>query len=374
MRVPFIDLGRATRDLLVGVEDDWRDVLQRCEFVGGPRVQELERVLARQLGVAQVVSCANGTDALAIGLQALGVRPGDVVALPNLTFWATYEAVVQIGARPLLVDIDADDLQLDLDGFRHAHDAHRFRAAIFVHLFGWTSARLGELRRLCDEREILLLEDGAQCYGVTVEGVPVLSGARMGTISFYPAKVIGGAMDGGAITCSTAEQADLVRSLCNHGRAAHYSYAHVGWNSRMGGLQAAYLLRVCAATERILADRRASLSHYEALLDGAPGVRVHRAPRGVVGNGYLLVAEALTRDGASVVKDLEAAGIGAARTYPETLSEQRPAAGALATSELSVSRAFCRRVVNLPLFYGITAAERSAAAAALRAATTSAPR
>jgi UDP-2-acetamido-2-deoxy-ribo-hexuluronate aminotransferase len=370
--VPFIDLGRS-RSLVAGVEKDWEDVLARAEFVGGRRVAELERLVARQLGVPHVVSCANGTDALIVGLQAMGVRPGDAVALPNLTFWATYEAVVQVGARPVILDVDPTDLQMSFDRFRQAHERHRFRAAVLVHLFGWASGRVREFRRFCGEREIGLLEDGAQCYGAELDGTPILAGARMATLSFYPAKVIGGALDGGAVACASESEAALVRALCNHGRAAHYSYAHVGWNSRMGGLQAAYLLRMCGGLDRVLADRRASLAHYEELLgdvDAGGHVTLHRPPSGQTGNGYLLVATLPGLDAAAAAKALEAQGIGSARTYPETIAQQPPARGAEVFGPLDVSTAFCRSVLNLPLFYGITSAERTAAANALRAVVT----
>jgi dTDP-4-amino-4,6-dideoxygalactose transaminase len=369
-KIPFIDLGRVAR-LAAGegdVEADWADVLRRCEFVGGPRVERLERVLAEQLGVAHVVSCANGTDALMVGLQALGVRPGDIVALPNLTFWATYEAIVQIGARPLLIDVNPDDLQLDLDGLRAALGRHSVRAAMLVHLFGWTSARLDEIRALCAERNVALLEDGAQAYGVRVDGKPLFAAATMATLSFYPAKVIGGALDGGAILCSTAEQAALVRSLCNHGRSSHYSYAHVGWNSRMGGLQAAYLLRMCAHTDRILAARRTAAAWYRQRIAESPSLRslrLHAPPRGVDENGYLLVARAAATGGAELARRLGEHGIGVGRTYPETMADQPPATGALTIGSLEVSRTFCREVINLPLFYGITVEEQEAAVRAL---------
>jgi UDP-2-acetamido-2-deoxy-ribo-hexuluronate aminotransferase len=234
MPVPFIDLSR----LVARVRDDvlplFAECIDKCEFVGGPRVGALEKRLAGLLEVPRVVSCANGTDALIVGLQALGIKPGAKVALPNLTFWATFEAIAQLGATPVLLDVDPDDLQLSLDALRAAHDVHRFDAAILVHLFGWTSARLLEIRAFCKERGIALLEDGAQCIGVEALGEPILARASVGTLSFYPAKVVGGAMDGGAITLQTETDEALVRSLCNHGRSDHYAYAHVGWNSRMG--------------------------------------------------------------------------------------------------------------------------------------------
>jgi dTDP-4-amino-4,6-dideoxygalactose transaminase len=369
MQVPFIDLSRLVARVRGDVLAAWTECLDAGAFVGGPGVTALEAKLGAALGVPRVVACANGTDALLVALQAAGVRRGMKVALPNLTFWATFEAVAQLGAVPVLIDVDPDDLQMSLDELRSAHDAHRIDAVVFVHLYGWTSARLPELRSFCKERGITLVEDGAQCFGVEAFGEPVLAGAESATLSFYPAKVVGGAMDGGAVTLQAEEREKTVRSLCNHGRADHYSYAHVGWNSRMGGLQAAFLARVLDELPAILRSRREAAAFYRERLREGARIRVYGPPRGVVENGYLNVLTVEGRSGASVVEALKAAGIGAARTYPETLDAQPPAraAGAIAHGELSFSRRFCESVVNLPLFFGIREDEREAAVRALLA-------
>src|SRR4051812_10461332 len=373
MAVPFIDLTRLVTRIRGDVLASWTECLDKCEFVGGPRVSAVEKKLASILGVPNVVSCANGTDALLVALQTVGVKRGMKVALPNLTFWATFEAVAQLGAVPVLVDIDPDDLQISLDELRSAHDAHRFEALMLVHLYGWTSGRLHEIRAFCKERNIGIVEDGAQCFGVEAFGEPVLAKADLATLSFYPAKVVGGAMDGGAITVQSKEHEAFLRSVCNHGRSDHYSYAHVGWNSRMGGLQAAFLSRILDELPGILESRRKSAAWYRERLTSDPAVgkrvRVFGPPPGIVENGYLNVITVAGKRGQEVVEALKAAGIGAARTYPETMDVQPPAkaAGAIAHGDLARSRAFCERVVNLPLFYGMTEEEREAS---LRALTT----
>jgi dTDP-4-amino-4,6-dideoxygalactose transaminase len=377
--IPFIDLKRLVPRIRDQVLADWTACLDNTEFVGGPRVGAVEKKLASVLGVPHVVSCANGTDALLVALQALGVKRGMKVALPNLTFWATFEAVAQLGAVPVLVDIDPDDLHVSLDELRAAHDAHRFEALMLVHLFGWTSSRLLEIRAFCKERGVALVEDGAQCFGVEAFGRPVLADAGIATLSFYPAKVVGGAMDGGAITMQSKEHEAFVRSICNHGRSDHYSYAHVGWNSRMGGLQAAFLARVLEHLPEILESRRTTAAWYRERITGdaklSKAVRVYGPPRpanaasGIVENGYLSVLTIEGKRGQDVVDALKAKGIGAARTYPETMDVQPPAkaAGAIAHGDLRRSKTFCESVVNLPLFFGIREEEREAVLAALSA-------
>lgn len=355
--VPFIDITRFNASLREAVLADWAVVFDRAEFVGGQRVREFEDSLAGRLGAAHAVACANGTDALIVGLQSLGVVRGDLVAIPNLTFWSTYEAVVAIGAVPVLVDVSAADLQMDFDGFCRAFSEYRFRAAILVHLYGWCSGRLAEFREFCAQRGILLLEDGAQAFGTEADGQSVFAGAQVATLSFYPAKVLGGVMDGGALLVRDQPVADRARSLCNHGRAAHYRYAEAGWNSRMGGLQAAFLLRALERVDAGIKSRRVALDRYRSALAGCAGLTWHNAPAGVRTNGYLAVACHARATGDDMASRLRTRGVECGRVYPETVDSQKPAAAAFRASSLDVSREFCRRVFNPPLFHGITAEE-----------------
>ncbi|MBI4706165.1 MAG: aminotransferase class I/II-fold pyridoxal phosphate-dependent enzyme [Deltaproteobacteria bacterium] len=358
MKVPFIDLKPVATLAGAPALAAWERAVQGTEFVGGPSVAALETELGRRLGARHVVACSSGTDALVVGLQALGIGPGSKVALPNLTFWATYEAVAQLGATPVLVDADAEDLQMDYGDFCRAFERFRFDAAILVHLMGWASPRLGEFRRFCAQAGVALLEDGAQSFGVEVDGESVYQGARMSTLSFYPAKVLGGCMDGGAILTDDVALGELARTLCNHGRAAHYAHARVGWNSRMGGLQAAWLLEMLRHMDQVLVRRRElERAHRERLADLAGLVQTFAPPAGVVGNGYLCVCTLRRHEPAPLAAKLGAAGVGVGRVYPETVAEQPPAREALRQGELARSRRFCAKVMNLPLYFGMGAAE-----------------
>jgi len=183
MQVPFIDLTRFTREISADVLADWQRALERCEFVGGAPVRELEAKLSELLGAPHVVACGSGSDALMLALRARGLGPGDRVALPNCTFWATYEAVVQLGAVPVLLDIDPSDFQLSFAALVRAHERFSLRAAILVHAFGWASSRLLEFRAFCREQGIWLLEDAAQAFGVEREGRSLFADAEMATLS-----------------------------------------------------------------------------------------------------------------------------------------------------------------------------------------------
>ncbi len=367
MRVPFIDLSRSVNLIADKVKASWNQVLENKEFVGGPTVTSLERKLEQKLAVDHFIACSNGTDALVVGLQALGIKPGMRVALPNMTFWAPYEAIVQIGAIPILVDIDPDDLQMSFSEFKTGHKHFHFDAAILVHLFGWTSHALLEFRQFCSEENITLLEDGAQSFGVEYDKQPIYGGATLSTISFYPAKVLGGATDGGGVMTPHPTIGEKIRALCNHGRAGHYTYDYVGWNNRMSGLNAHYLNHMLEEIDSLVASRVEAEAFYRNYFaDYSSQVQVHKAPDRVTGNGYLSVITVKKKSADELVASLMEEGVGSARTYPQTLCQQPPAKRALRTSDLRHSISFSRNVINLPLFGGITLEECEVAAQALQ--------
>ncbi len=371
--IPFIDLGpwvekvrRPTPGVFGSViEDDLTKLLDSHEFLGGGETtKKLEAKLATYLGVPHVVTCANGTDALQIALRACGIGQGHRIAMPNLTFWATYEAIMNVGATPVLLDINPDDRQMDFAEFKRTHDTRRFDAAILVHLYGWCSSRLAEFRSLCRERHITLIEDGAQAFGVEVDGASVFADADVATLSFHPAKVLGGIGDGGAVITKTARTAARVRSLANHGRAgAQHEHAVAGWNSRLDAIQAAWLLRALDVVDEVIDQRRALHLKYVELLSsaitaGRRDVEAHYVhPASVQTNGYMnTVTHSFSRNdrvpAAKIVQHLAAQGIEARRIYPYTIADQ--AHGAIELGPLTHSRALVEHVVSLPLYNGMT--------------------
>jgi UDP-2-acetamido-2-deoxy-ribo-hexuluronate aminotransferase len=359
--VPFIDLKRSVRPHSEKILAEWAKVLAETDFVGGKRVTAFEENLKQKLGVSSVLACANGTDALILALQAAGVKPGVKVALPNLTFWATYEAVVQLGGIPVLVDIDTNDLQMDFEEFKFAFEKHAFQVAILVHLYGWASPKLGFFRKFCIERGIPLIEDGAQSYGVQHQGKSIYADAQIATLSFYPAKVFGGAMDGGAVVGTDSAIVDTCRVLANHGRSKHYSYSHVGWNSRMSGIQATFLSEMLGSVDSMIESRNLAIDFYReyfARENHRGKIRFWNPPSTIVGNGYLAVICVDGIDGEVLKTALAARKVGCGRVYPETIVEQGCVPSTtLKSSDLQRSIAFSKAVICLPVFAGITREE-----------------
>lgn len=349
--VPFIDLKRFEP----GFQDQWqktvRDLSERAGFIGGEPVARLEERLAEYTQVSKAISCANGTDALQLALRAVGVGRGDKVLVPNMTFWATYEAVVNVGATPVTVDVDLMDGALDLSSLQKALESGDIKASILVHLYGWGSAHIHEIRAACAAAQIPLVEDGAQSFGTLIQGQSIYKDALIATTSFYPAKVLGAAGDAGAVFTQDAELADTVRCLANHGRSTHYGYAQVGWNSRMDTLQAAYLNLSLDHLDERIASRQAGAQYYREHL-AHPEVKVIASPSGYTENGYCNVCLVENLDFKSRLEAvLKENSIGFGNIYPSTMSSQPPAAqysdGHFGGDE---AEKLCAQVLNLPLF------------------------
>ncbi|MCB1304277.1 MAG: DegT/DnrJ/EryC1/StrS family aminotransferase [Leptospiraceae bacterium] len=350
MSVPFIDLKRFEDGFIDSWMEKVRDLSENTRFIGGPEIEAIESTLRDYCGVKHAIGCANGTDALQLALRGAGVERGDIVLVPDLTFWATFEAVVNVGADPVTVDVSAEDLQLDFDRFKEACEKYKPKAAFIVHLYGWGSGRLEEFRKYALEQNIVLIEDGAQAFGVQKDGQSIYANAQISTISFYPAKVFGAAGDAGAVLTSDDEFASRIRSLENHGRTTHYSYGLVGWNSRMDSFQAAFLNLSFPHLEARLKSRRAVANQYREKLANLP-IRVVNAPAGYLENGYLnvlIVDEARRPD---LEKSMKEKGIGCGIVYPGPMSQQ-DASPKFLKGKVGGENAerICKSVLNLPLF------------------------
>jgi dTDP-4-amino-4,6-dideoxygalactose transaminase len=329
-----------------------------AQFIGGQEVVELEKRLQNELEVTHAITCANGTDAIQLALRAVGVTEGDTVLVPNVTFWATFEAVVNVGASPVTVDADIADGGVCFEAFSQAIREARPKAAVIAHLYGWGSARLDDLRKLCQEQGVILVEDGAQAFGVRYQDEAIFKGAYVSTTSFYPAKVLGGAGDGGAVLTQDAELAEKVRRLGNHGRTAHYGYGDVGWNSRLDSMQAAYLNLSLDYIAKRIASRLDAVTFYRNNLPKI-GVQLMDAPKQYSENGYcnvcLIHDDKLKR---ALETSLNTKGIGFGNIYPSVMSRQ-PGAEPYLRGHFGnqIGERLCSSVLNLPLFPYMTEAE-----------------
>ena len=211
------------------------EVAASGRFILGPEVDAFEREFADYLGVSHVIGVGNGTDALTIALRALGVGPGDEVICPSLTFYATAEAVVNAGARPVFCDVDPDTGCATADTVRPLVGP-RTKAIVPVHLFG-NVAPVPELSEL----GVPVLEDAAQAAGASLNGVKAGALGDAATFSFFPSKNLPCIGDGGAIATDSDAVADRARTLRFHGSRDKQTHTDVGYNSRLDSIQAAVL-------------------------------------------------------------------------------------------------------------------------------------
>jgi dTDP-4-amino-4,6-dideoxygalactose transaminase len=213
----------------------WRAarVLNGGNYILAGEVAGLESEIAGFLGVSadRVVTCASGTDAITLALESTkGGRPGGEVIVPALTFSATYEAVLRTGAAPVVADIDQKHLTPSLSQIE-ALLTDKTSAVIMVHIYGWAAADIMAIRDLCRDREIILIEDVAQAFGATIEGINVATIGDAAALSFYPTKPLGGVGDGGAVVFKDERQAAWARARRNHGRNASRQQIMAGYNS-----------------------------------------------------------------------------------------------------------------------------------------------
>lgn len=321
--IPLLDL-RAPYEELRGESDAaLRRVIDGAAFVGGPEVKGFEAEFAAYLGVPRVLGVANGTDALEIALQAVGVGPGDRVLTVPFTFAATVEAIVRCGATPRFVDVRADDLTIDVEQAAAVIEREPVKAVLPVHLYGH-GADLDRLVPLARARGCVVIEDAAQAHGAWLPfgGRRARAGAAgdAAGFSFYPTKNLGAMGDGGAIATTRADVAERARLLANHGEAEKYRHVIAsGRNSRLDGLQAAVLRVRLAKLDEWNGRRRRIAALYDEGLRGLP-LRLPVERPGYEHVYHQYVVRVANRE--RVQQALAARGIGTAIHYPRALHEQ----------------------------------------------------
>ena len=352
--IPLVDVKAQYAPLIPQLQQAFADVLEDCKFVFGPNVTAFELEAAEYLGVPQTVGVANGTDALVIVLDAMGVGPGDEVICPAFTFYATAESIARLGATPVFADIDPSTLNLDpADVARKV--TPRTKALMPVHLFG-RPAPLAELAEL----GVPIVEDAAQAFGS-----PEIAGTGIAsTFSFYPTKNLFGLGDGGLIAVRDEELAERIRMLRFHGSKAKKTFEYIGYNSRLDEVQAAALRIFLRELDGWTAARREAAARYADLGLGD----LCEIPADEPGHVYhLFVCRSPERDRLRAA--LSEAEIGNAQYYLPPLHLQPAlryleyAEGALPETERAAAENF-----SVPMWAGITAEQQELVVDVVRAA------
>jgi dTDP-4-amino-4,6-dideoxygalactose transaminase len=270
-RVPFVDLGAHHAPIRAELDEAIAEVIDSGAFAGGPFVEKFEREFAAYCGCQYAVGVGSGTEALWLGLLALGIGQGDEVITVPSTFMATAEAITYSGARPVFVDVDECTYTMDPAGLEEAVSS-RTKAIIPVHLFG-QPADMDPILHFAREHGLAVIEDACQAHGAEYKGRKVGLLGDIGCFSFYPGKNLGAFGEAGAVITNSFELQEKIRILRDHGQVRKYHHGMVGWNCRMDGIQAAVLSVKLAYLDRWNSLRRAHALQYANAFVGLEEVR-----------------------------------------------------------------------------------------------------
>lgn len=350
MKVPFIDILRYEPGFYETVTQKTNELIKNGHFVGGPVVGQFESALKAYTHTTHALGCANGTDAIQLALRAAGVEKNDKVMIPDMTFWATFEAVVNVGAVPYTLDVSRETLHLTVASVKEGIEKFSPKALILVHLYGWACPETIEIRKLCQDKGVALIEDCAQAIGTKINNESLIGGATVATTSFYPAKVLGASGDAGGVFFKDAQTAKDCQILINHGRISHYEHGMIGWNSRLGAYEAMFMLESLKHLDAKLESRRKVCAQYREKIKN-PALKFIAPATSVWENGYLSVAVMDQKVRPAFVEYMKSKDIGVGMIYPGAMSEQPGAKNHLG-GKISHGHAdwIAKSVINLPCF------------------------
>lgn len=239
IKVPFVDFAKIPIQILEEQKSAASSVIDGGYFIGGPLVAKFESEWASAIGAAHGVGVGNGFDGLVLALRALGIGSGDLVAVPTHTFIATWNAVVQVGATPVGIDVDQYGL---LDLSKLEAETRIFAAVIPVHMHGMMVDML-RLNAWAQSKSVVVIEDASQAHLASFDGKFAGSLSDVGVFSLYPSKNLGALGDAGINVTSSSKLAEKMRNYRNYGASNEDKYLHTtfGINSRLDTMQAAFL-------------------------------------------------------------------------------------------------------------------------------------
>lgn len=322
-------------------------------FILGKEVESFEKEFADYSGVKYGVGVANGLEALQISLMALGVGRGDEVITTPLTAMATSLAIIHAGARPVFVDIDPINYNLDAKKIEKAI-TKKTKAILPVHLYG-QMADMASIMKIAERNHLLVLEDCAQAHGAEYKGEKAGSFGDCGAFSFYPSKNLGAFGDGGCVVTNDKKIADKIRALRDYGQQGRYNHIYLGFNSRLDELQAA-ILKVKLKHLDNWNDRRRQLAKiYNQLLSEAEVVQPVEL-KGYFHIYHLYVVRSKERD--RLVKYLFKNGIQAGIHYPKVIYRQKAYEYfSKKICNCPIAEKYCQEIVSLPLYPELTDAQ-----------------
>lgn len=349
IHIPLVDLVAQYKSIRKEIDEAIAGVIRNGRFIGGEEVKKFEVEFANIANTPYCIPCANGTDAIEIALTALGIGKKDEVIIPAFSFVATLEAVCNVGAKPVLCDVDPVRLTMNAKQAKELIN-EKTKAIIPVHLYG-QMADMDPLIRLCKKHGLHLIEDAAQAHKAEYKGLLAGSIGVFGTFSFFPGKNLGAYGDAGAITTNDEALYNITCKMANHGRISKYDHEIVGRNSRLDTLQAAILNVKAKHLEEWIKARRKIARRYDQQLGDLKSIRIPvKFPESQsVYHLYVIRVDATVRD--DLRNYLESAGIETGVHYPIALSKLSVTTDQLKIkADCPVAEKASSEVISLPLY------------------------
>jgi len=355
--IPLVDLRAQYATIKGEVRAAIDEILEGMQLTIGPNVRAFEAEFAAFIGTKHAIGVGSGTDALQLAIRTLGISAGDEVITVSYSFFATVEAILYSGARPILVDVDERTFNIDLASLDAAITS-RTKAIMPVHLYG-RSADMRPILSLARERSIHVIEDACQAHGAMLDlpGKKAGSVGVIGCFSFYCSKNLGAYGEAGSIVTDDDKLAEELRALREHGQLTRYYHPIIGYNARLDEIQAA-ILRIKLRRLPEWNRRRVAIAHHYSELLADSGAILPEIPGGDRHVFYLYVIRvpAAKRDGLRAA--LAARGIGTGIHYPVPIHQQEAAQFlGYRKGDLPVTEKLAAEVLSLPMYAELTDAQ-----------------
>ncbi len=356
-KILLVDLSLQHQPIQAQIEQVIGEIIQQGDFILGQALAEFETTFSRACGVQYGIGVASGTDAIALGLQACGIKAGDEIIIPANTFIATIMGIIHAKAVPILVDCDPKTALIDLTATETAITS-KTKAIIAVHLYGQMVSPT-QLLDLANRYNLIIFEDAAQAHLAFREGYCAGSFGKAAAFSFYPSKNLGSFGDGGMLITNDADVAQKMRTLRNYGAPSKYLHTEIGTNSRLDNLQAAVLNVKFPYLKKWNRDRTLAAQHYNNLLEplkhkGIVPIQNHSSSGHIYHLYVIQVTEKSPINRNTLQQKLADNGIQTGIHYPVPCHLQPAYQNLGNPGDFPNTETLCQQILSLPMYPGLS--------------------
>jgi dTDP-4-amino-4,6-dideoxygalactose transaminase len=351
MEIPLVDLKVNYLSMKEEIDSSLKEIIDKSAFIGGEFVEEFEKNFAEYCGKKYCASVNSGTSALFIVLKCLGIGKGDeIITVPN-TFIATTEAIREVGAKPVFVDVNEENALMDINKIEEKIN-EKTKAIIPVHLYG-NVCDMNQIKNLAEKHNLKIIEDCAQAHGAEYNGkkVPI---EEIGCFSFFPAKILGAYGDAGGIVTDNEELYNKIKLYSDHGRKTKYEHIAEGFNFRISSLQAKILDIKLNYLEYWISKRRNLAKKYDASFREIKKIRTLHIDEKVKNSYYVYVIRVLDNKRNDLKEFLKENGIETGIHFPIPLNKQPVYSKEYKNKEFPVSEKLAEEVLSIPMFPELT--------------------